>query len=55
MMRALVAAAAAAADPAEAGDIKNGGAPDTVTVLSANISPKDPKNEQKLKIFALSW
>ena len=41
MMRALVAAAAAAADPAvvELGGKKKGVVP--VTVLSANISPKD--------------
>ena len=39
MMRALVAAAAAAADPAGVWGKKKGGVP--VTVLSANISPKD--------------
>lgn len=44
MMRARVAAAAAAADPAaEVGGKKKGGVP--VTVLSANISPKDYINE----------
>lgn len=52
MMRARVAAAAAAADPAaEVGGKKKGGVP--VTVLSANISPKDYINAVVAKILLL--